>query len=329
MDKQLYLTQVHRQFGSANPTRMDLQFWREMVTTGELPYAAREKLGVEMLEGGAVWCFQRFGSTRTPLPDGRVVCIAGEHEDHYDPDFCIYNDVIVVEPSGDFHIYGYPKEVFPPTDFHTATLTGDRILIVGSLGYSNERGTETPVYSLNLSTFSISRLEPLGTSPGWISRHHATLLDDGRTLHLTGKEPVEDEEPDSGSCHPWRGTAELDLKTLTWQPRARPARPQPVPELDARLLTRRWKPVKPCYQDYESHNLKCEVPPGHPLFACNVMPWAQAPNYQIVYRLLDGTGRLALVELEDLHHHAQLPKPTTTFFHDVEAIVHAVESADL
>lgn len=42
--------------------------------------------------GHPVWCFNRFGATRTKLPDGRTVCIGGEHEDFYDPDFYIYND---------------------------------------------------------------------------------------------------------------------------------------------------------------------------------------------------------------------------------------------
>jgi len=56
------------------------------------------------------------------LPDGREVLIAGEHEDYYDPDFFIYNDVVVRAPDGKFAIYGYSKEAFPPTDFHTATL---------------------------------------------------------------------------------------------------------------------------------------------------------------------------------------------------------------
>jgi hypothetical protein len=34
----------------------------------------------------------------TLLPDGRAIQIGGEHEDYYDPDFCIYNDVFVHEP---------------------------------------------------------------------------------------------------------------------------------------------------------------------------------------------------------------------------------------
>ena len=44
---------------------------------------------------GPVWCFSRFGTSLTELPDGRFVQIGGEHEDFYDPDFCIYNDVTV------------------------------------------------------------------------------------------------------------------------------------------------------------------------------------------------------------------------------------------
>jgi hypothetical protein len=93
------------------------------------------------------------------LPDGRLIRIGGEHEDYYDPDFQIYNDVVVIKnphmvqasdmysmpaPSNfplnteqndtssepkilgtsnpnDVTIYGYPEVVFPPTDFHTAT----------------------------------------------------------------------------------------------------------------------------------------------------------------------------------------------------------------
>ena len=63
------------------------------------------------------WCADRFGQSLTLLPDGRAVQVGGEHEDHYDPDFCIYNDVFVHGPDGDLAIYGYPADVFPPSDF--------------------------------------------------------------------------------------------------------------------------------------------------------------------------------------------------------------------
>src|SRR6185369_11799713 len=96
----------------------------------------------------------RFGQSSTLLGDGRRIAIAGEHEDYYDPDFYIYNDVIVHHPSGEVDIYCYPREVFSPTDFHSATLVGDRIVLIGRLGYSGTRMPEvTPVYALDTSTY--------------------------------------------------------------------------------------------------------------------------------------------------------------------------------
>jgi hypothetical protein len=45
-----------------------------------------------------VWTFPWTRKSCTGLPDGRVVCIAGEHEDYYGPDFYIYSDVVVFDP---------------------------------------------------------------------------------------------------------------------------------------------------------------------------------------------------------------------------------------
>lgn len=80
----------------------------------------------------------------TPLPDGRLILIGGEHEDFDDPDFCIYTDVTVLdgfwrgeERGVQLHIY--PRDFFPPTCFHTATLLGGRILLFGSLCYQGAR----------------------------------------------------------------------------------------------------------------------------------------------------------------------------------------------
>lgn len=86
------------------------------------------------------------------MPDGRAVHIGGEHEDYYDPDFFIYNDVTVVGPDGSIKIRGYSRGVFPPTDFHSATLAGDAILIIGRLGYPDQRvAGRTPVCSKKLA----------------------------------------------------------------------------------------------------------------------------------------------------------------------------------
>jgi hypothetical protein len=117
-----------------------------------------------------------MGASQTELREGRVVCIGGEHEDSYDPDFYIYNDVIVFDPSGQIEIYGYPVEIFQPTDFHTASLIDQRIIVIGCVGYRGARHPgHTPVYALDLSGYHFSKIETSGEMPGWISRHSASL----------------------------------------------------------------------------------------------------------------------------------------------------------
>ena len=136
-----------------------------------------------------MWCFDRFGKSETTLPDGRVIHIGGEHEDYYDPDFFIYNDVTVVGPDGSIEIRGYAREAFPPTDFHSATLAGNAIFIVGRLGYPEQRVPgRTPVFRLALDTMAITPVETSGEEPGWLQRHSAELADDGRAIIVRGGE---------------------------------------------------------------------------------------------------------------------------------------------
>ena len=82
--------------GTANPSVMNNPFWMSQIGPGGLrAWDARIAFGNAEDPWAAsedpVWCFRRFGATSTKLSDGRVVYIGGEHEDHYDPDFCIYN----------------------------------------------------------------------------------------------------------------------------------------------------------------------------------------------------------------------------------------------
>jgi hypothetical protein len=175
-----------RRFGSANPEKMDVPFWRAMVRSGASAYAAKSQFGEDGCGGGPVWCFDRFGKSITRLADGLVIEVAGEHEDSYDPDFCIYNDVFVHFGGGRFEIYGYPREVFPPTDFHTATQVGEWLYIVGSLGYQQDRRPgETPVYRLSLEDYRIEAIETSGEKPGWISRHKASRVGE-EEIRLSG-----------------------------------------------------------------------------------------------------------------------------------------------
>jgi ankyrin repeat protein len=166
-----------RRFGTSNPELMSNPFWEGMIRSGINAWRAAKLFGgTESFDGKQMptWCAERFGQSLTFLPDGRIVQVAGEHEDYYDPDFCIYNDVFVHAPDGSITIYGYPESVFPPTDFHTATLIGDYIYLIGSLAYpAGRRYGETPVYRLDTTTFEITHVQTTGESPGWIYKHRA------------------------------------------------------------------------------------------------------------------------------------------------------------
>jgi ankyrin repeat protein len=167
-----------RVFGAANPELMRKPFWEGMVRAGISAFEA-----AELFDPGSshayspVWCAMRFGQSITFLSDGRIVQIAGEHEDYYDPDFCIYNDVFVHGVDDSIAIFGYPEKLFPPTDFHTATLVDGGIYVIGSLGYLGaRRHGETPVYRLDVETFRMQPIKTHGELPGWIYEHRADRI---------------------------------------------------------------------------------------------------------------------------------------------------------
>lgn len=184
-----FKTHKYREFGQYNPELTDHPFWLEQIRTHDSGFTAFEKYSSKKRDcsNPATWSFSRFGQSITELSDGRWLLIAGEHEDSYDPDFCIYNDVVVISPNGDAVIYSYPEDVFQPTDFHTATLVDNIVLIIGSLGYVGKRTQGfSSVYSLNLETFEISKLRTRGGGPGWISDHDAKKID-GKIVISSGQ----------------------------------------------------------------------------------------------------------------------------------------------
>jgi hypothetical protein len=163
-----------------------------------------------------VWCAMRFGQSITLLPDGRVVQSGGEHEDDYDPDFCIYNDVFVHNRDGSIIIFGYPEAVFPPTDFHTATLIDGGIYVIGALGYAGKRlYGQTPVHRLDTGTFRMERLDLSGEEPGWIYDHravrvgpHEIRVSGGKVVTAIGGEEIHTDNAK---------TFLLDVESLIWR----------------------------------------------------------------------------------------------------------------
>ncbi|MFM7214189.1 MAG: hypothetical protein ACKO3H_04835, partial [Verrucomicrobiota bacterium] len=128
-----------------------------------------------------------------------------------------YNDVFIREADGVISILGYPESVFPPTDFHTATLVDDALYTIGSLGYWGRRDYgKTPVHRLNLRTWRIDRLEPTGQGPGWIHGHRATRVGDHGIL-VTGGEVLTREGDEEQSANNSQGFV-LDTRDLVWRP---------------------------------------------------------------------------------------------------------------
>jgi hypothetical protein len=119
--------------GTLNPQRITNPVWKWLIESRLWPFSASQRFANNIAASvHPSWCFDRYGQSQTKLGDGRTVWIAGEHEDHYDPDFFIYNDVVVISPAGEIEILGYSPETFPPTDFHSATLVDAHLVLVGS-----------------------------------------------------------------------------------------------------------------------------------------------------------------------------------------------------
>ncbi|MDB6069889.1 MAG: hypothetical protein JWL81_1060 [Verrucomicrobiales bacterium] len=208
-------------FGDANPQRMNNPLWEWLVRTRIDAHKARGRFGYprpfDASRPGPAWCFERMGQSVTRLPDGRAVMIAGEHEDSYDPDFQIYNDVTVQHPDGTLDIYGYPGDVFPPTDFHTATLVDRRIIIIGNLGYKPSHEEQaTQVFELDTVTWAMRRIVTAGPTPGWLHKHVAELSGDGKSIVISGGlvKPVSEKYE---GCHENPDQWALDLTTWEWQ----------------------------------------------------------------------------------------------------------------
>ena len=174
--------------GDANPTRMDNPVWAWLIRTRISAYEAADHYEAHSaVAHGPTWCFDRFGQSTTQLPDGRTIFVGGEHEDYYDPDFHIYNDVVVIDADGEIAIHGYPRTVFPPTDFHTASLIGSDVYIIGRLGYPEDRRSRIEaVHVLDADSYRIRTVETSGDPPPWLHRHVAEVDPVRRSIRISG-----------------------------------------------------------------------------------------------------------------------------------------------
>ncbi len=118
-------------FGRTNRERMNNPVWEWLIKSKMSAFWAAEKYQTpSAFEAGPGWCFRRFGQSSTTLPDGRVLLIVGEHEDHYDPDFYIYNDLVVRHPDGAWIFLGIPGTFFRRRIFTQPRLLEKRSLLL-------------------------------------------------------------------------------------------------------------------------------------------------------------------------------------------------------
>ena len=85
-------------FGIHNPDNLTNAFWTFAIRYGGSGHGLNKDFdGPDSFDSGPGFSFQRYGQIELTLPDGRWVHIGGAHEDFYDPDFYIYNDVVVID----------------------------------------------------------------------------------------------------------------------------------------------------------------------------------------------------------------------------------------
>lgn len=174
-------------YGTTNPELVSGSTLPALVRSGQSADDIRSHFRASHQLDKPLWCYQRHGHSLTHLPDGRSIGIGGTHKHKAQFDYHIYNDVVVHDGHGNAQVYRYPTAEFAPTDYHSATLVGPYIIIIGNQGHIEQRDVATtPIRVLNLQTMAMRQIQTKGNAPGWISGHNTYLLGDGSTLEVVG-----------------------------------------------------------------------------------------------------------------------------------------------
>jgi hypothetical protein len=125
---------------------------------------------------------------------------------------------VIHDGKGKFEIYGYPKEAFPPTDFHSATLVGEWIYIIGCIGYPEQRQEgRTPVYRLKVPSWEIEEVETSGEIPSWLHGHRSNYEVERHVIRIDGGDQFAAGEGDRLQIIPNTESFELDLSSFRWR----------------------------------------------------------------------------------------------------------------
>lgn len=189
---------IHPKLGNDNPEECSHRFWQAMISTREDAFSAQKNFLARSANHESetkewahpVWSAFRYRQSFTFLPDGRAIEIGGVHLDYY-ADFYVYNDVILHAPDELPRIFLYPRNVFPPMEFHTAKLIGNWIYVIGCLGNVEEReGAKCPVFRLDIESLRVEPVITSGDDPGRTREHRAVLLSQNEILVLPDPDQI-------------------------------------------------------------------------------------------------------------------------------------------
>jgi hypothetical protein len=156
---------AYARYGISNPELVNSHFYKFMIQHPDYSaYDGKKKFNLELTER-TIYSFQRFMQSSIVLSDGRKIYVGGEHEDGYDPDFFIYNDIVVIDGKN-INIYLYPPEIFPPIENAKLEEKNGKLIIKDGTRYRTDytsmNNTKKYVsivndknYILDLNTFKI------------------------------------------------------------------------------------------------------------------------------------------------------------------------------
>ena len=93
-----------------------------------------------------VFTFNRGLNTQIKLDDKRTINVGGVQEEVDDPDYFIYNDIIVLDRNNNVTIYAYPEEIFPCIVNPKLEVQDDFLIITDGARYKNDGLKENMKY---------------------------------------------------------------------------------------------------------------------------------------------------------------------------------------
>jgi protein lin-28 len=191
--------QLALEFGPENPTRCTtpaklegrhVDYFTRLETQEELVWDCEENNHLPLWRPHR----ERWGATKTLLADGRKVSVGGQYEDSYDPQFAIFNDVLVEHPGGRSELLTYPLEELPPTDYHAACEAGGWLYLIGNVGYAKYRKDKVQVLRLDTRSWRAERVSTRGLDLVWSKCTSARLEEGGDAIACDLEQPSSEED---------------------------------------------------------------------------------------------------------------------------------------